>query len=68
MLSGVGMIWPAMMITSTAFQAVASVLKVRLNHLVAKIPPDMYFYFLKFLDVYRNLFSLMLRPVSRCQN
>lgn len=28
MLSGVGMIWPAMMITSTAFQAVASVLKV----------------------------------------
>ncbi|XP_042020883.1 protein CLT2, chloroplastic-like [Salvia splendens] len=27
MLSGVGMIWPAMMITSTAFQAVASVLK-----------------------------------------
>ncbi|XP_057773308.1 protein CLT2, chloroplastic-like [Salvia miltiorrhiza] len=27
MLSGVGMIWPAMMITSTAFQAVASILK-----------------------------------------
>lgn len=28
MLSGIGIIWPAMMITSTAFQAVASVLKV----------------------------------------
>ncbi|KAH6755726.1 CRT transporter 2 [Perilla frutescens var. hirtella] len=27
MLSGVGMIWPAMMVSSTAFQAVASVLK-----------------------------------------
>lgn len=65
-LSGVGVVWPTLMIASSAFQAVASILKVMnllsLDSLTLLLEIN---HNLISADMCRNLFSSMQQPASR---